>query len=413
MTFEFVIVYQREGDTPIRDVLVDRIGGVLMDNLNEFDFDAVDRMVSINYERVPIDGDGNPVAGVTRRLLGFTLELPDETASHQIVIDEFVGALLEAPIEHVLKFEDPLLQAELAQRATELFPLEMKLRRVLSVIYLHAYQDQPYNLLREETVKPMNPATEDVMKKAAENEFFFLTFSQYVGLNQRPDVTKIPALVDLIRIQETYEALKTEIERMPVEHEDDAVFLAGLKARMNAIEVMRNCVAHSRRPSSTATNNYLNARPQLEKALDEFLARWMLAWQDSVSVEEMMEESTEDKAAREAVESALENAKWDTKTRTITLYDPDDDRIRKVAGTRGELEDDLQSIAEDAYYANVGSDMAGSCHGSDYVQEVLETMEERLEKFFTRDDEQESEAEKSEQIKQSIAEYLKKTEEGK
>lgn len=413
MTFEFVIVYQQENGRPIREVLVERIDGVLMDNLNQFEFDAVDRMVSINYERVPTDGDGNPVAGVTRRLLGFSLELPDETASPQIVIDEFADALLEAPIEHVLKFEDPLLQTELAQRAAELFPLEMKLRRVLSVIYLNAYQDQPYNLLRDETVKPMNPATEEIMKKTAENEFFFLTFGQYVGLNQRPDLTKMVTLVDLIRIKETYEALRTEIERMPVEDEDDKDFLASLKARMNAIEVMRNCVAHSRRPSNTATNNYLNARPQLEKALDEFLARWTLAWQDSISVEEMMEESPEDKAAREAVESALEHAKWDEETKTITIYDPDDDRIRQVAGTREELEEDLQSIAENAYYANVSSDMAGSCHGSDYVQEVLETMEERLEKFFTPDEEQESEAEKSEQIKESIAEYLKKTEEGK
>ena len=60
---------------------------------------------------------------------------------------------------HAIKCEDPLLRNELAGRAEELFGLEMKLRRVLSIIYLHAKPDaEPYDLLREEVVQPMgNP----------------------------------------------------------------------------------------------------------------------------------------------------------------------------------------------------------------------------------------------------------------
>ena len=41
-----------------------------------------------------------------------------------------------------MKFEDPLLRAELTERASEIFSLEMKLRRVLSLIYLQAYQGE-------------------------------------------------------------------------------------------------------------------------------------------------------------------------------------------------------------------------------------------------------------------------------
>ena len=287
MTFEGVIVYQREEGIRIHTILLERLREVLTDNLNEFDDDATARMLLLNFER-----SAEPVtdeASVTRRrtVLGFTLELPDETASARMVIDEFADALLAVPVEHVVKFEDPLLRQELAQRAEELFALEMKLRRVLSVIYLQAYRDKPYDLLRDETTKPMNPPQEAQMQAAAENEFFFLTFSQYVGLNQRPGVRQLPALVELIRSNDTYEALRRELERQPVEDEDDAVFLAGLRARMNAIEAMRNCVAHNRRPAPTVTENYLNTRPQVEDALDQFLARWALVWQDEIDDGEM------------------------------------------------------------------------------------------------------------------------------
>src|SRR5437867_3515065 len=139
MTFEFVIVYQEEEGTPIRDVLVGRIDHVLMDNLNEFDFDTVDAMVRVNYERKARDENGEVAPDDKRAILGFTLELPDETASLREAVDEFADALMAAPIEHAVKYEDPLLRTELATRAAELFALEMKLRRVLSIIYLHAY----------------------------------------------------------------------------------------------------------------------------------------------------------------------------------------------------------------------------------------------------------------------------------
>jgi len=307
--------------------------------------------------------------------------LPDEIASKQTVIDDFVDALQAEPIEHVLKFEDPLLQEELAKRAEELFSLEMKLRRVISAIYLRAYEDEPYNLLRDEVEKPMHPPQEPQMKAAAENEFFFLTFGQYVSLNRRPEVRQVPSLISLIREKTTYDALLQELERKPVEDEDDSEFLAGLKERMNAIETMRNCVAHNRRPSRKATEDYENALPQVDSALDQFLTRLGYLWHDELDGGE----SVEDKAAREAVEWALEHAVWDKTSKSITLYDPDDDRIRSTVANREELEKHLRCVAEDAYYANASGDsgdVAGTCHGDDYVQAALEELEEQLEKFF-------------------------------
>ena len=211
-------------------------------------------------------------------LLAFTLDLPDETAQIQTVVKEFAAALADTPpVFHAVKFEDPLLRADLALYAKDIFSLEMKLRRVLTLIYLHANQnpDDPYDLLRDESVQPINkekPKLEQ-MKAAAENQFFHLTFGQYVSLNERPEV-KLPALLSVVRDAVTYEAFRAELERNPIRHEDDAGLVAGLKERMDAIELMRNCVAHNRQPNKRVVENYDNARPLLDQMLDDYLARW-------------------------------------------------------------------------------------------------------------------------------------------
>ena len=198
MTFEFVIVYQCEAGMSIHEMLLDLLRNVLAANLNEFDDDATARMLIPNFERRGKSTVSEAGVSRCRTALGFTLELPDDTLSARAVIDDFLTALADDPIEHVVKFEDDLLRQELAQRTEELFTLEMKLRRVLSLIYLHAYQEgDPYDLLCEEAVKPMAserppPAQ---MKAVAENQFFHLVFSQYVGLNQRPE-PRLPTLLE-------------------------------------------------------------------------------------------------------------------------------------------------------------------------------------------------------------------------
>ena len=276
MIFEFTIVYQREEGVSILAILLERLREVLTENLNEFDDEATAQMLELRFER-----SGSPVTdeeGVIRQrtVLGFTLNLPEETSSARIVVDEFVDVLVDAPIEHAVKFEDPLLQRELVQWAEELFALEMKLRQVLSVVYLHACQEgDPYDLLRDEAVQPIGKERPDPrrMKDAAENQFFHLVFSQYIGLNKRRD-PKPSDLLEMIRTAQNFESLHADLNHTPVEHEDDSVLLAGLKERVDAIEAMRNCVAHSRRPSKRVVENYQNAKPLLDQLLDDCLTRW-------------------------------------------------------------------------------------------------------------------------------------------
>jgi len=191
MMFEFLLSYRHISSTEIRTTLVEVLTRVLEDNFNEFSSDEVEKMILFSYQRLgkeETDDAGNNYQNI---ILGFTLELPDETEEAQTTLDEFTETLLDTiSNSHIVKFEDSLLVADLTRWADEIFTLEMKLRRVLTLIYFHAYQDSdPYELLKDEKEQPMAKDKPDrkQMKTAVDNQFFHLTFSQYVNLNTRPD----------------------------------------------------------------------------------------------------------------------------------------------------------------------------------------------------------------------------------
>ena len=273
MTFEFLITCDMTADSDIADVeefLVSILTEILDDTENDFE----DSMLQIHHIRRVNDSQS-----VSRNaLIGFALDLPDDTTDVESVITEFTGALQDSPsVFHIVKFEDPLLQAELAEFAAEIFTLEMKLRRTLSIIYLNAYQgNDPFDLLRDETVglPQRGRLNEEQMKEVSENQFFLLSFSGYIRLNQRAGIN-LENVLSIVRNADEYNAFRAEMLRQPVENEEDASFISNLKSIMDPIEQMRNCVAHNRRPTRKIREDYSTARPQLEALLTEHLARWV------------------------------------------------------------------------------------------------------------------------------------------
>ena len=262
MNFEFLIACQVDPKTNMNQVIMESLIDALENVSDDFDKDAVGNMIQFSHER--------PRNGFT--LIGFAIKLPEELSHAESVIDNFASTIRDkAPKSHVVKFEDPLLKAKLAKWAAEIFALEMKLRRVLSIIYLNAYQGkEPFSLLRDETVKPMEKPEQAQMEKAIENQFFHLTFSQYINLNQRPE-PKLPDILEVIESAEQYDDFRAKICRIPVEDEDDADLIADLKALINPIENMRNCVAHNRKPTTGIIGNYRSALPKLDERLNQYL----------------------------------------------------------------------------------------------------------------------------------------------
>ena len=276
MTFEFLISYRSIDGMDVLQVISELLSQAMVTSQDEFEEEAVAQMIRINGRRSGEEVVGDDGNAGTYTILGFALELPDMDTA-EAVVDDFAASLSSSEsILHSLRFEDPLLQEELARRAAEIFTLEMKLRRVLSFIYLHAYQRQdPYELLREEEEQPMN---RDLRKRdmvaANENQFFHITFGQYIGLNRRRDIRQVSQLLGALRDSGDYDVFRGEVTRRPIVNESDAELLDDLRSKMNPIEQMRNCVAHNRRPKPEERQDYLNTLPDLEKRLDRFLEKF-------------------------------------------------------------------------------------------------------------------------------------------
>jgi len=289
MTFEFLIVYYQSNGFNIKNLLIEKIEQVLEDNLNEFDQAQIEQFIVPNLFR--LCGDSYiDVHGVEfgRTILGFQLNLPDETVSAETVIIDFYSALADThPIVHIVKFEDPLILQKNSSYAVELYHLEMKLRRVLSIVYLNSYSDDFYLLLRDDACQPMKKEapTEDQMKKGAENQFFHLTFGQYVGLNNRKLPANVTEIIEHLRESDTFESFKNELERTPVEDEADQQLLASLKDKLDPIEKLRNCVAHNRMVPERLAQDYATAKPALETELDNYLQRFSMINQNTDGVE--------------------------------------------------------------------------------------------------------------------------------
>ena len=276
MIFEFLVACCTTTEDDLKQTLTELLAEVLEDNQNDFDEDIVSSMIQLRHERTggEVANDSGVIS--SNRLVGLALDLPDDTAPMKTVVENFARALPDTPpVSHAVKFEDPLLQAELANHAAEIFALEMKLRRVLSLVYLNAYQAaDPFQLLRDEKTTPRGSPTLKQMETAGENEFFHLLFSDYISLNQRLPVT-LETLLEMIHREEQYDTLRAEIGRTTtIDDEGDADLLADLKVLMDPIERMRNCVAHNRHPPERVTQSYPNALLRLQERLDEYLAQW-------------------------------------------------------------------------------------------------------------------------------------------
>jgi hypothetical protein len=257
-------------------------------NLNEYGDEEVKEFLQFTLSRsvTHLSEDGS--TDTPKEICCLELTFPKGIQNLDTVIHDFAKALEEeGGALHVLKFYDDTLLNRNLKFVRELFTLEMKLRKALSLIYLSVYCDKPFDLLAEETVTitSKEKPTERDMKESLENEFFHLLFSQYISLNQRKVLTQTKDLLELIRKSDTFEMLRDEIERSPITDENDQGFVASLQELMNSMEKLRNSVAHNRTPSRTAISQFETTKTRLYEGLEGFLARFtnLSSWDDSDS----------------------------------------------------------------------------------------------------------------------------------
>ena len=184
-------------------------------------------------------------------------------------------------IDVAFKFEDPYLLKLLSEIHVKLYDLEMKLREVISFIFLDVYGGDYYNLLKDVDLIPQferraNLAKDEeqrrqFLSRSLENEFFHILFSQYCKLTERKPL-KQSDLFLIAEISNNFDEFKNNILRRGIRKEKYLDFINSIKADMETLENVRNCVAHSRTPTDDELINYEKSAAEVQKRIDDFLS---------------------------------------------------------------------------------------------------------------------------------------------
>ncbi|ACV24365.1 hypothetical protein [Methanocaldococcus fervens] len=224
-------------------------------------------------------------------IIGFSLDLPEVSKSEEWeYIDKFIRTfnkelLKNDNIDTAFKFYDENLLNQLEKLYKEIFEVEMKLREVLTFIFIDNYKDDNYyDLLRDykfnnkSSLYSLYPnlknvkQKEEFLKKKLENEFFYLLFSNYKEF-KKENLKELnnKDLVKYIQNAEDFNKYKEIIENRGIiipEYED---FLLSIEEDLNNLEKIRNCVAHNRTPTKKELENYEKAVKDIKNKINTFL----------------------------------------------------------------------------------------------------------------------------------------------
>jgi hypothetical protein len=277
MKAEFLVVCEK--DLATAAVLVEALSATLRSEYDEITVEELAESVTITLVRPAPIYVNEAYENVERIICGFEIELPKETSLPEETLGEFASTLSDMEgVHHVLKFYDDVLLERNIERMREIFEIEMNLRRILSIIYLSAFADGYYDLLRDDEISIAKqdgnvPSTEH-MQKSLENEFFYLLFSQYVRLNKRPNF-RIENVITLLATSANFDYIRNELVRLPVQLETDRDFIVSLRDALGPIENLRNCVAHNRHTTERHVKSYETARTNLEARFRDYLREFI------------------------------------------------------------------------------------------------------------------------------------------
>jgi len=258
-------------------------------SLGDYDLETVKTWISIDYftayDAVP-----------NRKLLGFTIDIPDELGEQgRKLIDTPVQSLNPDTscfaidlqndneiVETVLRYEDDFILQDLQRYQPEIFGIEMKLREVLN--YLLAYNlssNEMDDFLKE--FEGSELANKDMQKdKAAqrkrfnayfENELFHIVFTKYNVIHgEKQKKLKAEEVLQKIQQVNTFEELKQSFYNITFSEiePNHATFLNTIQRHLLPIETMRNEIMHTRKPSVENEQKYEQAKRDLSEAITQF-----------------------------------------------------------------------------------------------------------------------------------------------
>ena len=265
----YQVVYSKDAD--IKGEIEELLKEALEDNYVVVDEENLD-FIEINYVVVIDD---------TKSIAGFKLDLSSIDADAIKLVQSFNEKLNDDEnIAVVFKYTDNSFFAFLQKIYEELYAIEMKLREVVTLIFIDTYKDDFYNLLYETDVRLHIGLNKEVQKnreqkeqflaKRLENEFFHVLFSDYVKLTKSKNL-KQDDLFLIAEMSSNFDEFKDNILKRGIVKEKYLNFINSIKENMNNLEKVRNCVAHNRTPSDDDIYNYTLSKEDIIQKIDAFV----------------------------------------------------------------------------------------------------------------------------------------------
>lgn len=256
-------------------------------NIGDFDRAAVKSWISLDYQTC--------YEGIDRRLVGFSLDLPEEIGSFKvdessetetkIFIDEKLGLALADNtdfVESILRYRNDNILEEINKYHPEIFELEMRLREAINYILIYNLKHHGVNNVLSEfkEMRPFinnkKPETRDLrFKNYFENEIFHVVVHDYKNLT-KPIERDLPAIKEKISTVTDINDLKFWLKQAvdySILNTEHKVFIENIQTRLNPIEDLRNDIMHNRRVSDDNRTNYDKAKIQMDNWLIDFWAQ--------------------------------------------------------------------------------------------------------------------------------------------
>lgn len=250
------------------------------ENIESILFDAINEA----YENLYIEKFEDELKSIYKIKYNFQLDNSKSIAGFEIDIDEISAENYDIFLEsftnkikndkHIftlIKFHDETRFEDYLNFYRDIAELEMQLREILSCIFCCEYSEDFYNLLGEYEVNfPEGKPKQEELQMRLENQFFYLTFSNYLKLDQPKEIRQVKEINIILKSSDSFEGFRDKLCNRGIKNEKHLDFIAAIKKDLQTIEEVRNAVAHNRTISSTKLGHYDTAKGHLKEKFQEF-----------------------------------------------------------------------------------------------------------------------------------------------
>lgn len=187
-------------------------------------------------------------------------------------IEDFVFSIKnKLDTQCIIKYKDSYVKQQYMEYYSEIYDLEMELRKILTYIFNNEYES-PYDLLNDYDLKIPKDNQKDAkyFSDNYENEFFMLCFSDYIKIcnKQVKGTISNKDLIEFIKDASTFDEFKEKLF-LGIRNEKYSDFLSSIKEDLNSLEEMRNSIMHCRTyPIDIAS--YDRSKEQLSRKIESF-----------------------------------------------------------------------------------------------------------------------------------------------